>query len=230
MRAGEATTAGGEYLYPSGSARAENGQESQGLDLKQISPVGGCKGTAINSNCLLVSLLKENLWCCNSLMLVPGKLSPAARGSLPARAGIAHHAAAVMKWPQLQERLCSPGSPAILCISLVSAGAGQEHYFTIWKAKQICFNWIQCWPQYWFKSEDSLCVSVHWGETYLDEEESFTASQGRTNLDEEESFTVSQGRIILVISDACQNALPGIIDEGDKLIWWLPFKKGNAFI
>lgn len=38
------------------------------------------------------------------------------------------------------------------------------------------------------------------------------------HLDEEESFAASHGRIILVISDACQNALAGIIDEGDKLI------------
>lgn len=63
--------------------------------------------------------------------------------------------------------------------------------------------------------EDSLCVSVHRSKTYLDEEESFAASHGR---------------IILVISDACQNALAGIIDEGDKLISWLPFLKVNAFI
>lgn len=92
--------------------------------------------------------------------------------------------------------------PAILCTSLLTAGAGED-YFTIWKAKQICFNLIQCWSQYWFKLEDSLGFSVHWGKTYLDEEESFRASQGR---------------IIPLISDACQNALPGFIDEGDKLI------------
>lgn len=48
-------------------------------------------------------------------------------------------------------------------------------------------------------------------------------------MDEEEG-EASQGRIILVISDACQTALPGIIDEGDKLISLLPFLKVNALI
>lgn len=76
------------------------------------------------------------------------------------------------------------------------------------------FNWIQSWSQYWFNLEDSLCVSVHRGKIYLDEEEG----------------EASQGRIILVISDACQTALPGIIDEGDKLISLLPFLKVNALI
>lgn len=59
--AGEEATAGAEYLYSSGPARAGNGQESQGLHLQQISPSEGCKGATINSHCLLVSLLKANL-------------------------------------------------------------------------------------------------------------------------------------------------------------------------
>lgn len=147
-------------------------------------------------------------------MLVPGKLSSPAPGSLPAKPGIAHHTPVLMKWPwQLQERVQAPqpSSAPPWC----PAGVGEDHYFTIWNAKQMCFNWIQSWSQYWFKLEDSLCVSVHRGKIYLDEEESVTASQGR---------------IILVISDACQTALPGIIDEGDKLISWLPFLKVNALI
>lgn len=63
---------------------------------------------------------------------------------------IAHHAPVLMKWPRLwalsSGRGCAvqapqPSSAPPWCL----AGVGEDHYFTIWNAKQICFNWIQCW-------------------------------------------------------------------------------------
>lgn len=195
--AGEATTAGAEYLCSSGPAGAENGQESQGLDLQQISPLWrrqrrrskfplpACVSTQGKSVVLPLSDVGAGKAFTCSPWFSARQGSSADEVTLTAPGGA------------VQSRL-----PAILCTSLLSAGAGED-YFTIWKAKQICFNLIQCWSQHWFKLEDSLGFSVHWGKTYLDEEESFRASQGR---------------IIPLISDACQNALPGFIDEGDKLI------------
>lgn len=83
------------------------------------------------------------------------------------------------KWPwQLQEGLGNPGSPVILCTSLVSCWSWRRSLLHHLKTRQICFNWIQRWSQYWLKLEDSLCVSVHRSKTYLDEEESFILPRG----------------------------------------------------
>ena len=138
-----------QHLYPSRAVRTEDDQGSQGLHLRQTSPSGGCKGTAINFCRLPASLPKEKSVALqlSACRCPEGFHPPGSPGPLPARTGIVHPAGARDEvTPTAPRRGCAVRSSQLpTATPWCLAGVGEEHYFIIWNAKQICFNLIQCW-------------------------------------------------------------------------------------